>query len=56
MSSYICGNELLHIIDALDSDFTHTDHGVIIGVGGDEQCLCKRIRNVMFYMQICFLN
>ncbi len=41
LSTYICGNELLHIINTLDSDFTLADHWKVIRVGGDEQGLCK---------------
>ncbi|TRY94370.1 hypothetical protein DNTS_006263 [Danionella cerebrum] len=39
---YICGDELLHIIDTLYSDFSLTDHRVVIRVGGDEQGLCEK--------------
>ena len=44
LSTYICGNELLHIIDALDSDFTLADHWIVVRVGGDEQGLCKELK------------
>ncbi len=43
LSTYICGNELLHIINTLDSDFTLADHWIVIRVGGDEQGLCKEL-------------
>ena len=33
--TYISRNELFYIIDALDSDFTLTDHWVVIRVCGD---------------------
>ncbi len=53
LSTYICGNELLHIIDTLDSDFTLADHWIVIRVGGDEQGLCKEL---MCSMLTVFLN
>ncbi len=43
LSTYIRGNELLHIIDTLDSDFTLADHWLVIRVGGDEQGLYKEL-------------
>ena len=39
VNSSICCNELLHVINAFDSDFTLTDHWVVIGVGGDQKTL-----------------
>lgn len=41
LRTYISGDELLHVIDALDSDFALTDHVIVIRVGGDEQGLWK---------------
>ncbi len=43
LSTYIRGNELLHIIDTLDSDFTLADHWIVMRVGGDEHGLYKEL-------------
>lgn len=38
---YVSGDEFFHVVDALDGDFALTDHGIVVGVGGDQQSLCN---------------
>ena len=35
----VSGNELVHITDTLDGDFTLTEHGIVVGVGGDQKSI-----------------
>lgn len=45
--TYIGGDELFCIINTFDSDFTVTDYGIVIGVGGDQKCLWNTIMNTI---------
>lgn len=52
---HVCRHQLVGVVDARDADFSLTDEGVVEGVGGDEEQICRK-GNLLETLSLKMLN